>query len=113
MARKTTVRELESRLEWQADEVKGLRREKEGLRSRLEMLERDGTNLEDQLTGRRGQLDDALEDTPTREELEEFARDFDEIWTVAGPEDRNKIVHAVIERITVYATGRIKVIFSF
>ena len=83
------------------------------VRTRLQGLENERTDLEDQLIHRRGQLDDALQDIPTREELEEFAKDFDQIWDSAKSEDKKMIVDAVIEKITVYSTGRIKVIFAF
>ena len=83
------------------------------VRSRLQKLENERNNLEEQVINRRGQLDDALKEIPTREELEGFARDFDEIWQVANIEEKKMIVQALIEKITVYPTGRIKVIFAF
>ena len=83
------------------------------VKERLEKLETDRGSLEAKLRNRLLQLDDAEKETPSLEELQELAKDFDEIWESADIEDKKWLVRTLIEKITVYKDGKIKIIYAF
>ena len=83
------------------------------VKDRLEKLETDRGSIEVKLRSRLLQLEDAEKETPSLEELQELAKDFDEVWESADIEDQKWLVRTLIDKITVYKDGRIKVIFAF
>ena len=83
------------------------------IKERLEKLEEDRNSLEVKLRSRQLQLEDAEKETPSLEELQDLAKDFDEIWGSADIEDQKWLVRTLIEKVTVYADGRIKIIYAF
>ena len=85
----------------------------QAVKERLEKLETDRGSLEVKLRNRLLQLDDAEKETPSLEELQELAKDFDEIWESADIEDKKWLVRTLIDKITVYKDGRIKIIYAF
>ena len=85
----------------------------QAVKERLEKLETDRGSLEVKLRNRLLQLDDAEKETPSLEELQKIAKDFDEIWESADIEDKKWLVRTLIDKITVYKDGRIKIIYAF
>ena len=79
----------------------------------MEKLEEDRNALEVKLRSRQLQLEDAQKETPSLEELQELAKDFDEIWGSADIEDQKWLVRTLIEKIIMYKDGRIKIIYAF
>ena len=83
------------------------------VKEKLEKLEEDRHSQEVKLRNRLLQLEDAEKETPSLKELQELAKDFDEIWESADIEDQKWLIRTLIDKITVYKDGRIKIIYAF
>ena len=83
------------------------------VKEKLEKLEEDRHSQEVKLRNRLLQLEDAEKETPSLKELQELAKDFDEIWESADIEDQKWLVRTLIDKITMYKDGRIKIIYAF
>ena len=84
----------------------------QSVKERLEKLEGDRNSLDLKLKNRRLQLEDALGERPSLEELLEIARKFDRIWRDPDIEVRKELLRVFIDTITVYKDGRIKIAFA-
>ena len=84
----------------------------QSVKERLEKLEGDRNSLDVRLKNRRLQLDDALKERPSLEELLEIARKFDRIWGDPDTEVREELLRVFVDTITVFKDGRIKIAFA-
>ena len=82
-------------------------------RGHLEKLEREKTELERKLADRQHQLAQATQARPTKDQLIEVARDFDEVWSGTAIAEKKRLVKMFVEKITVFKDGRIEVWWAF
>jgi site-specific DNA recombinase len=84
----------------------------QSVKERLEKLERERNSLDLKIKNRTLQLDDALGERPSLEELLEIARKFDRIWGDLDIEVRKELLRVFVDTITVFNDGRIKIVFA-
>ena len=85
----------------------------QSVKERLEKLERDRNSLDLKIKNRTLQLDDAVGERPSLDEVHEIAKKFDLIWGDPDIEVRKELLRVFVDTITVFNDGRIKIAFAF